>query len=200
MSMALQAKLLRFLQERKFERIGGREEISVDVRVVCATHHKPEELIASARFREDLYYRLSEIVISIPPLRQRSGDAVLLAHHFLNSFGKQNGVAPRGFTSEALGAIASYPWPGNVRELENRMKRAVIMSGGPLITPVDLDLPTSTANPTPLSLREIREQAEREAIQRALAQADGNISQAAKLLGISRPTLYGLMNEFGMRT
>jgi two-component system NtrC family response regulator len=200
MSMGLQAKLLRFLQERKFERIGGREEISVDVRVVCATHHKPEELIASSRFREDLYYRLSEIVLSIPPLRQRSGDAVLLAHHFLNSFGKQNGAAPRGFTSEALGAIASYPWPGNVRELENRMKRAVIMTSGPLISPVDLDLPASTANPTPLSLREIREQAEREAIQRALAQADGNISQAAKLLGISRPTLYGLMNEFGMRT
>jgi len=200
MSMALQAKLLRFLQERKFERIGGREEISVDVRVVCATHHKPEELIAAGRFREDLYYRLSEIVITIPPLRQRSGDAVLLAHHFLNVMGKQNANAPRGFTSEALGSIASYQWPGNVRELENRMKRAVIMAGGPLITPVDLDLAASTANPTPLSLREIREQAEREAIQRALAQSDGNISQAAKLLGISRPTLYGLMNEFGMRT
>jgi two-component system, NtrC family, response regulator len=200
MSIALQAKLLRFLQERKFERIGGREEISVDVRVVCATHHKPDELITAGRFREDLYYRLSEIVLQIPPLRQRSGDAVLLAHHFLNVMGKQNANAPRGFTSEALGAVASYQWPGNVRELENRMKRAVIMSPGPLITPVDLDLPTSTANPTPLSLREIREQAEREAIQRALAQSDGNISQAAKLLGISRPTLYGLMNEFGMRT
>jgi two-component system NtrC family response regulator len=200
MSMALQAKLLRFLQERKFERIGGRDEISVDVRVVCATHHKPEELIAAGRFREDLYYRLSEIVITIPPLRQRSGDAVLLAHHFLNVLGKQNPNAPRGFTSEALGAVAAYQWPGNVRELENRMKRAVIMAPGPLISPVDLDLPASTANPTPLSLREIREQAEREAIQRALAQSDGNISQAAKLLGISRPTLYGLMNEFGMRT
>jgi two-component system NtrC family response regulator len=200
MSMSLQAKLLRFLQERKFERIGGRDEISVDVRVVCATHHKPEELIAAGRFREDLYYRLSEIVITIPPLRQRSGDAVLLAHHFLNVMGKQHANAPRGFTSEALGAIASYQWPGNVRELENRMKRAVIMAPGPLITPVDLDLPASTSNPTPLSLREIREQAEREAIQRALAQSDGNISQAAKLLGISRPTLYGLMNEFGMRT
>jgi two-component system NtrC family response regulator len=113
---------------------------------------------------------------------------------------KQNPNAPRGFTSEALGAIASYQWPGNVRELENRMKRAVIMASGPLIAPADLDLAASTVNPTPLSLREIREQAEREAIQRALAQSDGNISQAAKLLGISRPTLYGLMNEFGMRT
>lgn len=200
MPMSLQAKLLRFLQERKFERIGGREEISVDVRVVCATHHKPEDLIAAGRFREDLYYRLSEIVLSIPPLRQRSGDAVLLAHHFLNTYAKQNGSAARGFTSEALGAIAAYSWPGNVRELENRVKRAVIMSSGPLITPVDLDIAAAAATPTPMSLREIREQAERDAIQRAMAQADGNISQAAKLLGISRPTLYGLMNEFGMRT
>jgi two-component system NtrC family response regulator len=200
MPMSLQAKLLRFLQERKFERVGGRDEISVDVRVVCATHHKPDELISSARFREDLYYRLSEIVISIPPLRQRSGDPVLLAHHFLHAFAKESAAAVRGFSSEALGAIASYAWPGNVRELENRVKRAVIMASGPLIGPQDLDLPTTVASQAPFSLREIREQAEREAIERALAQVDGNISQAAKLLGISRPTLYGLMNEFGLRT
>ena len=199
MPMALQAKLLRFLQERRIERIGGRDEIPVDVRIVCATHQKPDELIRAHRFREDLYYRLSEIVISIPPLRQRTGDTVLLAHHFLNQFAKENGRTLRGFTNEALAAINAYPWPGNVRELENRMKRAVIMAEGALLSPTDLDLPLSQGRAAPASLKDVRDRAEREALEQAMAQAEGNVTLAAKILGVSRPTLYGLMRYHGMR-
>jgi two-component system NtrC family response regulator len=199
MPLPLQAKLLRFLQERNFERIGGRKEIQVDVRVICATHQKPEELIKSNRFREDLYYRLSELVIDIPPLRQRPGDAVLLAHHFLNVMSQENKRPLRNFSSEALSALATYSWPGNVRELENRVKRAVIMAEGPNIMPADLDLRASSGSSAPMSLKEARERAEREVVEHALTLVDGNVTQAAKLLNVSRPTLYDLMRTHNIR-
>jgi two-component system NtrC family response regulator len=197
MPMPLQAKLLRFIQQRSFERVGGRAEITVDVRIVCATHRKPDELIRANLFREDLYYRLSEMVINIPPLRQREGDAVLLARHFLNVMGQANGRDFRGFVPEAQAAIAAYTWPGNVRELENRIKRAVIMAEGDHIAAPDLDLPVpaGVSAPAPTTLREVRERAERDAVERALAQAQGNVSKAAKLLDISRPTLYDLLQH-----
>jgi two-component system, NtrC family, response regulator len=201
MPMPLQAKLLRFLQERVLERIGGRSEISVDVRIVCATHRKPDEMIKAGAFREDLYYRLSEMIISIPPLRQRTGDPALLAHHFLNLMNQQSGRNIRGFAPDALAALASYQWPGNVRELENRVKRAVIMVEGSHITVADLELPApDSASAIAPTLKEARERAEREAVQRALAHVNGNVTQAAKLLDISRPTLYDLMRYYDLRT
>jgi two-component system NtrC family response regulator len=202
MPVPLQAKLLRFLQQRSFERIGGRTEIAVDVRIVCATNRKPEELMKTGQFREDLYYRLSEMVINIPPLRQRPGDAVLLARHFLNVMNHQEGRDVRGFGSDALIALGTYKWPGNVRELENRVKRAVIMADGTHITAADLDLPAPAPNaplPAPVKLREARERAEREAVQQAMAEAEGNVSKAAKLLDISRPTLYDLLQHLNIR-
>jgi len=198
MPLPLQAKLLRFLQERKFERIGGRVEISVDVRIVCATHQRPEDLIKASRFREDLFYRLSELVVNIPALRQRKGDSIVLAHHFLNVSNQQNARNVRGFSPDALAAIESYGWPGNVRELENRVKRAVIMAEGPQINAADLDLP-SEGRIAPTTLKEARERAEREAVQNALAQVEGNVTQAAKLLDISRPTLYDLLRHHNIR-
>ncbi|MEZ0237825.1 MAG: PEP-CTERM-box response regulator transcription factor [Methylophilaceae bacterium] len=197
--MPLQAKLLRFLQERVIERVGGREEIPVDVRVVCATHQNLQELIAEKRFREDLYYRLSEIVIPIPPLRDRVGDAALLAHHFKNKFSAQEGSYALGFSAEALALIESYPWPGNVREMENCIKRAVIMAEGPQITAEDLGLPTVSAPEMPINLRQVRDEAEYKALVKALARVDGNILRAAELLGISRPTLYDLMSRHGIK-
>jgi len=200
MPMPLQAKLLRFLQERVLERIGGRSEISVDVRIVCATHRKPDEMIKTGLFREDLYYRLSEMIINIPPLRQRTGDPALLAHHFLNLMNQQSGRNIRGFAPDALAALASYQWPGNVRELENRLKRAVIMAEGSHIGVTDLELPAAdSTNPVAPTLKEARERAEREAVQRALAHVNGNVTQAAKLLDISRPTLYDLMRYYDLR-
>jgi two-component system, NtrC family, response regulator len=202
MPLPLQAKLLRFLQQRTFERVGGRAEISVDVRIICATHRKPDELIKASLFREDLYYRLSELPINIPPLRERDGDAVLLARHFLNVMNQQDGRDIRGFSRDGLGALSKYQWPGNVRELENRVKRAVIMAEGKQVTALDLDLPIAAADvdsSSPTTLREARERAERDAVQSALVQADGNVSQAAKLLDVSRPTLYDLMRHHNIR-
>jgi two-component system NtrC family response regulator len=190
--MALQAKLLRFLQERVVERIGGHEEIPVDVRVICATHRNLKELAQSGRFREDLYYRLSEIVVTIPPLRDRNGDAALLAHHFKNKFCAQESRASLHFLPEALAAIESYPWPGNVRELENCIKRAVIMADGTSIAADDLGLDVE-AEEQPINLRQVRDEAEYKALVKALARADGNIVKASELLGISRPTMYDLM-------
>lgn len=198
---ALQAKLLRFLQERVIERIGGREEIAVDVRIVCATHQNLPELIKAGRFREDLYYRLSEIVFTIPPLRDRQGDRALLAHAFMNKFASQSQSAHSivNFSEEALNAIESYTWPGNVREMENCIKRAVIMADGPQITAEDLGIKIGAEEPEPLNLRQVRDTAERTAVIKALARSDGNIVKAAELLGISRPTLYDLINRFGLR-
>jgi putative PEP-CTERM system response regulator len=199
MAPALQAKLLRFLQERVIERVGGRGEISVDVRIVCATHQNLKALAETGRFREDLFYRLSEIVLSIPPLRERAGDAALLAHHFRNKFCASEGRPPLHFAADALAAIEAHGWPGNVREMENCIKRAVIMSDGPLIAQGDLGLPEAPAPEDALNLRQARDAAEYKVMVRALARVDGNILKAAELLGVSRPTLYDLMNHHGIK-
>jgi two-component system NtrC family response regulator len=196
---ALQVKLLRFLQERVIERIGGRHEIPVNIRLVAATHQNLEELIASGRFREDLYYRISEMVIRIPPLREREGDAELLAHSFLARFGADLNRKVKGFTPDAIAAMNAYAWPGNVRELENRMKRAIIMAENNRITPASLELPEGQGGGPSLSLKRARREAELREINRALAQCEGNISAAAKLLGVSRPTLYDLMRQHGAK-
>jgi two-component system NtrC family response regulator len=197
--MPLQAKLLRFLQERVIERIGGHEEIPVDVRIVCATHQKLKDLCAQGRFREDLYYRLSEIVVTIPPMRQREGDAALLAHHFKNKFCAQESRSTLHFSPDALAAIEGYAWPGNVREMENCIKRAVIMADGNTIVADDLGLPDTEAEEAPLNLRQVRDEAEYRAIVKALARADGNIVKASEMLGISRPTMYDLMGRHGIK-
>ncbi|HMM47197.1 MAG TPA: PEP-CTERM-box response regulator transcription factor [Thiobacillaceae bacterium] len=197
--MPLQAKLLRFLQERVIERLGGRGEIPVDVRVVCATHRDLAAMIRDGTFREDLYYRLSEITVDIPPLRDRPGDAVLLAQAFLERYARELGRNLKGFTADALAALESHAWPGNVREMENLIKRAVIMADGTQITAADLGLDDGQAEPQPFNLRQAREDAERRAISQALARSSGNIAQAAELLGITRPTLYDLMAKIGMK-
>ena len=197
--MPLQAKLLRFLQERVIERLGGRGEIPVDVRVVCATHRDLAGMIREGSFREDLYYRLSEITVKIPPLRERPGDAVLLAQAFLERYAREQGRNIRGFTADALGALETHAWPGNVREMENIVKRATIMADGTQITAADLGLDAAQAEPQPFNLRQARENAERLAVGRALAHSDGSIAQAAELLGITRPTLYDLMAKIGMK-
>ena len=197
--MPLQAKLLRFLQERVIERLGGRGEIPVDVRVVCATHRDLAGMIREGSFREDLYYRLSEITIKIPPLRERSGDAVLLAQAFLERYAREMGRNLRGFTADALTALEAHAWPGNVREMENLIKRATIMADGSQITAADIGLEAGTSEPQPFNLRQAREQAERLAITRALAYSEGNIAQAAELLGVTRPTLYDLMAKIGLK-
>ncbi|MDH3589607.1 MAG: PEP-CTERM-box response regulator transcription factor [Gammaproteobacteria bacterium] len=195
MPLPLQAKLLRFLQERVVERVGGRKEIPVDVRVVCATNQDLNDAIAESRFREDLYYRISEVTAAIPPLRERLGDAVVLARVFLYEFAAQQGRTLRNFTQEALRAIENYEWPGNVRELENKVKSAVIMAEGKNVTAEDLGLEEITSGAYPMNLRAVRLDAERRAVKHVLTVADGNISKAAELLGISRPTLYDLMEK-----
>lgn len=197
--LPLQVKLLRFLQERVIERVGGRQEISVDVRIVCATNQNLEEQMASGQFREDLFYRLSEIVVDIPPLRDRAGDPEVLAHAFLAKFNTEQGRNVRGFSAAALTALSEHEWPGNVRELENRIKRSVIMSDGKRITPVDLDLAEPESIPEVLNLAQAREEAERREIPRALSRVEGNITRAAKLLGVSRPTLYDLLRHHNIK-
>ena len=197
--LSLQAKLLRFLQERVIERVGGRQEIPVDVRIVCATHQNLKELAVAGKFREDLYYRLSEIVVMIPPLRERIGDAALLAHHFKNKFSAKEGRASLNFSPEALAQIEAHQWSGNVREMENCIKRAVIMTEGPQISVDDLGLSDTNAVEEPLNLRQVRDEAERLALVKALARSDGNVAKASELLGISRPTLYDLMARHNVR-
>jgi two-component system, NtrC family, response regulator len=197
--LSLQAKLLRFLQERVIERVGGRQEIPVDVRIVCATHQDLKAQIREGRFREDLYYRLAEIVITIPPLRNRVGDAALLAHAFARKFAEEQNCALT-LGEDALGSISAYPWPGNVRELENCIKRAVIMADGNTLTAVDIGLEVTGSELASLDLRSIREEAERKAILAALSRSNGNVVRAAELLGVSRPTLYDLMHKFGLKS
>jgi two-component system NtrC family response regulator len=197
--LQLQVKLLRFLQERVIERIGGRKAIPVDTRIVCATHQNLEEMIQQGRFREDLFYRLAEIVVKIPTLAERDGDAILLAKHFLHQFAKEMNPQVKGFTASALAAIGDWTWPGNVRELENRMKRAVIMADAKLISPEDLDLEPGPEGALPVNLKTAREETDRRAIRQALARAENNISSAARLLGISRPTLYDLMKQYDLQ-
>ena len=198
--LQLQVKLLRFLQERTIERIGGRRSIDVDTRIVCATHQNLDAMIADARFREDLYYRLAEIVVRIPALAERTGDAVLLARAFLSRFAAEMNPAVRGFAPDALTAIDVWGWPGNVRELENRVKRAVIMADGKLVTAADLDLaePVAADDQT-LNLKSAREATDRRMIRHALARSEGNISGTARLLGISRPTLYDLLKQYDLQ-
>jgi len=197
--LELQAKLLRFLQERIVERVGGRKEIPVDVRIICATHQKLPELIKDGRFREDLYYRVSEITVNIPPLKDREGDALVLARAFLNRFAAEMGGSVKGFDPAAIKAIESYDWPGNVRELESRVKRATIMADSTHITPEDLELEDVTDESQPLNLRQVREDAERRAVMRALNHCNENISEAANMLGITRPTLYNLLEKLGLK-
>ncbi|HEX8621134.1 MAG TPA: PEP-CTERM-box response regulator transcription factor [Allosphingosinicella sp.] len=197
--LPLQVKLLRFIQERVIERIGGRKAIAVDTRIVSATHQDLPEMIKAGTFREDLYYRLAEIVVRIPSLAARHGDSVLLAKHFLHRFAREMNPAVKGLSADALAAIDEWPWPGNVRELENRMKRAVIMADGKLVTAEDLDLEARTEAALPVNLKSARELADRRAIRQALARTENNISSAAKLLGISRPTLYDLMKQYDLQ-
>jgi two-component system NtrC family response regulator len=197
--IGLQAKLLRFLQERKIERIGGRQEIPVDVRIICATHQNLNGLIEEGKFRRDLYYRISEIAVNIPALREREGDAIIIATAFLRRFSELHNKKVKGFTKEAANAIESYPWPGNIRELENKIKRAVIMSDGAAITFNDLELEQTNDNTMPFNLKEVREAAETQAIQRALSYCGNNISHTAKLLGVTRPTLYALFEKYGIQ-
>jgi len=196
--MSLQAKLLRFLQERTIERLGGRTEIPVDIRVVCATHQNLEQLISEGRFREDLYYRISEISVNIPPLRERNGDAVVLARAILNKYTEKHKKDVRGFTVDALDAIASYAWPGNIRELENKINRSVVMADNKQVNAEDLELEDVEVNDMPFNLKEVREAAESEVIRRAIHYSSGNISKTADLLGVTRPTLYSLMNKYGI--
>jgi len=193
---SLQAKMLRFLQERVVERLGGRKEIPVDVRVICATHQNLPTLIEAGTFREDLYYRISEITLDIPPLREREGDVLLLARIFLKRFSKENRNVFKGFSASAVSAMEQYPWSGNVRELENKIKRAVILAEGVFIEPADLELVSDSEDTPVLSdLKQIREQAERQALQRALAIANDNVTQAAVMLNVTRPTFYDLMKK-----
>lgn len=197
--LPLQVKLLRFIQERVIERIGGRKPIAVDTRIVSATHQDLPQMIKAGSFREDLYYRLAEIVVRIPSLSERHGDSVLLAKHFLHRFAREMNPQVRGLSPGALAAIDEWPWPGNVRELENRMKRAVIMADGKLVTAEDLDLEARTEAALPVNLKSARELADRRAIRQVLARTENNISSSAKLLGISRPTLYDLMKQYDLQ-
>jgi two-component system, NtrC family, response regulator len=193
--LPMQVKLLRFLQDQLVERVGGRKPVQVDVRIVCATNQDLDRMMAEGRFREDLFYRLNEMTIRVPPLRERLGDAVILASFFLRRFASEYGRPVRGFAPAALAAIKDHAWPGNVRELENRLKRAVVMADGPLLSVVDLGFLTQPEEPQSLDIRAARVRAEVEVLQLALAQAGSNLSKAAKLLGISRPTLYDLMQQ-----
>jgi two-component system NtrC family response regulator len=198
LSQALQAKLLRFLQERVIERVGGRTEIPVDVRVICATHRDLPAVVAEGDFRQDLYYRINEATIKVPPLRERQGDAVVLARAFLTRFAEQHRRPVKGFSAQALEAIDQYQWPGNVRELENRVKRAVIMADGNQITVEDLELAEVKLGTDPFNLREVREVAESRAVLRALCHTDSNVSRTAEMLGVTRPTLYNLMRKYSI--
>lgn len=199
--MALQAKLLRFLQERTIERLGARQEIAVDVRIVCATHQDLRRLISEGRFREDLYYRLAEIVVNIPPLRTRVGDAALLAHAFTRRFAQEQNRRSLSLAPDAVRAVEKHGWPGNIRELENCLKRAVIMADGSQIIADDLGLPSvgEVAEEPLLDLRTVRDEAEKKAVIAALARSNGNVLKAAEMLGVSRPTLYDVMHRLGLK-
>ena len=196
---SLQAKILRFLQERVIERIGGRQEIPVDVRIVCATHQSLKDRIVEGKFREDLYYRLAEIVVDVPPLRTRKADTALLAHSFVRRFAAEQRRGVMTLLPDAVDAIEAHPWPGNVRELENVIKRAVIMADGQKIGAGDIGLAVPESDAAMLNLRQVRDEAEKGAVVRVLSRVNGNLSKAAELLGVSRPTLYDLMDRFGLR-
>ncbi|MCH8500224.1 MAG: PEP-CTERM-box response regulator transcription factor [Marinobacter sp.] len=202
MPMPLQAKMLRFLQERVIDRVGSLQSVPVDVRVVCATHRNVQQLVAEGHFREDLYYRVSEITLDIPPLRERRGDAIVIAQSLLKSLGKHMDRASLSFSEDAIAAIEQHPWPGNVREMINKIKRAVIMADGKRVTAEDLELEPRGMVPgdTQLNLRQVREDAERTAICQALQTSNYNMTQAARLLGVTRPTLYNLTEKYRIET
>jgi len=195
--LATQVKLLRFLEERVIERVGGRQSIRIDTRVLSATNQDLAKLMAEGRFREDLFYRINEITIALPPLRERTGDGLLLANFFLRKYAKEYGRTFRGFSNAAASAIRRHPWRGNVRELEGRVKRAAVMAESAVVQPGDLDLAAGGGGRS-LDLRKARARAERETIELALAETAGNISKTAGLLGVSRPTLYDLFEEHGL--
>jgi len=200
MPMSLQAKFMRVLTDGVVERVGSREATSVTLRVICSANSQLEQQVQEGKFREDLFYKLNEINISIPPLSERDGDVVLIARTMLNKFNQQFGRNIKGFTKAAVQAMEAYAWPGNVRELENKIKSAVVMSENTQISPEDLQIDESQLREMPLNLRQVREAAETRAIQRAIVLADGNISQAAKLLGLTRPTLYSLMDKYSIHS
>ena len=194
----LQAKLLRFLQERTIERVGGKESITVDVRIVCATHQNLRNRIENGEFREDLFYRISEIPIEIPPLRMRDGDVILLARYFFEKFNNEQGRKLKGFSKDALTSMEAYSWPGNVRELQNRIKRGVIMSDSKQVTAEDIELDKTPSDNMSFNLRDLRDKVERQAILRAMSHVDGKVAPAAELLGVSRPTLYDLIKKLNI--
>jgi len=196
--LSLQVKILRFLQEKVVERVGGREQIEVDARIIAATNSDLKEAMKDGRFREDLYFRLGVILISLPPLREREGDIILLAKNFLERYADENRKKIKRFTNQAINAIEQYAWPGNVRELENRIKRAVIMAEGGKINPPDLELEALEPERENMGLKEARDALEKELILKALARNQGNVTKAAIDLEISRPTLYDLMEKFGI--
>jgi len=197
--LELQAKLLRFLQERVVERVGGRTEIPVDVRIVCATHQNLEALMEAGRFRRDLYFRISEVTVNIPPLCEREGDAVVLARAFLQRCSSELKRGLKGFDQSALRAIENYAWPGNVRELQSRVRRAAIMADGSYLRAEDLELGESQGAVMPLNLRAARDDTERKLLIRAMALCDNNLSTAANALGIARPTMYKLLDKYGLK-
>lgn len=200
MPFNLQAKLLRFLQEKVVERIGGRQEIPVDVRVVCATNQHLQNMVSAKEFREDLYYRISEITLDIPPLRDREEDVLILAQYFLQQYAKEYKSSVKSFADDAIAALKQHRWPGNIRELQNKVKSSVIMATSNQVTAMDLGLISSSEDTYELSLnlRTVREQAETAAIKKAYALTEGNMSKAAALLGITRPTLYSLIEKYGL--
>jgi two-component system NtrC family response regulator len=198
MPLALQAKLLRFLQERTIERIGGRESIAVDVRVVCATNRDLNASLAGQTFRQDLYYRVNEVTVRIPPLRERGGDVVVIAQYLLTDRARRHGRSVDSMTADAIRALQCHAWPGNIRELENKINAAVIMAEGKHVTAADLGL-AADADPGLLNLRTVRQRAETEAVRRALAVASNNLSRASDLLGVTRPTLYDLLEKYGIK-
>lgn len=200
MPLSLQAKMLRFLQSRSFERVGGRKEINVDVRIVSATNRDLAAMMKTGEFREDLFYRLNEVGIEIPPLRERGDDAVLLANHFLLSLGKTLGKPGKKLSADAISVLSAHHWPGNVRELENRIKRALVLADGKMVSAADLDIDVGDVQADFPTLKEIRDQADLAIVTKALALARNNVSTAAKLLGVSRPTLYELMKNLNLRS
>jgi two-component system NtrC family response regulator len=195
MPLSLQGKLLRFLQNKVIERVGGRQEIPVEVRIVAATNQPLEQLISEQKFRQDLYYRLGEVTVNVPPLRERPGDILAIAHAFLTRYSSGQGKPKRGFTDEAIQMLTAHTWPGNVRELENKIKVACLLGDDPVISGADLGLASVSSPGLPLNLKEVRNRAEREAVTRAITASAGNISRAAELLGVSRPTLYDLISR-----
>ena len=198
MPALLQAKLLRVVQERTVERIGGRTLISLDLRIICATNRKLEALIGAGTFREDLFYRISEVTIRVPPLRERQGDSLLLAQFLLQQISERFSKPTRGLSPDAIRAIQAHSWPGNVRELENRIKGAVIMAEGAVVGAKDLDLQDPGDDPEYLNLRVARQRAEVQAVRQSLAVTKGNLTRAAEMLGVTRPTLYDLLEKYGI--